>query len=230
MARWKFLCITVILFLLVIPLSAFPEGITPEIIKNMVENLSPEFKTPKQQTNVGILPSEVQCKEGLQLIFKSTDGSPACVKPKTATKLVERGWGTNTPLPWTPTKGPSESPDTVSHGGPAVDYVSLIDNLRVNATVNPEGEIEQPFFSVTGFSIQVNGASIQVFEYNSAEDAEADASLVSPDGSSIGTSMPFWVDVPHFYYKEKIIVLYVGDDPAIEELLESVLESQFAGR
>ncbi|GFN39520.1 MAG: hypothetical protein YK1309IOTA_480006 [Marine Group I thaumarchaeote] len=135
-------------------------------------------------------------------------------------------------LPWTPTKGPDE---TVSHGGPAVDYVSLIDNLRANdATVNPEGEIEQPFFSVTGFSIQVNGASVQVFEYDTAEDAEADASLVSPDGSSIGsstgTTMPFWVDDPHFYYKEKIIVLYVGDDPAIEKLLKSVLGSQFAGR
>ena len=131
-------------------------------------------------------------------------------------------------LPLTPTNGPSE---TVSHGGEAVDYVSLIDNLRANdATVNPEGEIEQPFFSVTGFSIQVNGSSVQVFEYNSAEDAKADASLVSPDGSRIGTTMPFWVDDPHFYYKEKIIVLYVGDDPAIEELLESVLGSQFAGR
>jgi len=185
---------------------------------------------PLKQIASGASPHEVICSEGLELIFKVTNGFPACVKPSTATKLVEREWGTNTPLPWTPTKGPSELPDTVSHGGDVVDYVSLIDNLRVNATVNPEGEIEQPFFSVTGFSIQVNGASVQVFEYNSAEDAEADASLVSSDGSSIGTSMPFWVDDPHFYYKEKIIVLYVGDDPAIEELLESVLGSQFAGR
>jgi len=46
--RWKFLYIPVILFLLVIPLSAFPNGITPENIKAMMENLSPEFKTPKQ--------------------------------------------------------------------------------------------------------------------------------------------------------------------------------------
>jgi len=121
-------------------------------------------------------------------------------------------------------------PDTVSHGGPAVDYVSLIDNLRANASVNPEGEIEQPFFSVTGFSIQVNGTSVQVFEYTTAENAVADASLVSIDGSRIGTSMPLWVGDPHFYFKEKIIVLYVGDDPAIEELLESVLGPQFAGR
>ena len=138
-------------------------------------------------------------------------------------------------LPWTPTKGPVQPDDTVSHGGPVTDYVSLIDNLRASgATVNPEGEIEQPFFSVTGFTIQVNGASVQVFEYDTAEDAEADASLVSEDGSSIGngtgTSMPFWVSDPHFYYKERIIVLYVGDDPNIVELLESVLGSQFAGR
>ncbi len=150
------------------------------------------------------------------------------ISEQVTSAIMDEKWDELNQLPWTPTKGPNE---TVSHGREAVDYVSLIDNLRVNnATVIPEGEIEQPFFSVTGFSIQVNSSSVQVFEYNTAEDAEADASFVSSDGSSIGTSMPFWVDDPHFYYKEKIIVLYVGDDPAIEELLESVLGSQFAGR
>jgi len=150
------------------------------------------------------------------------------ISEQVTSAIMDEKWDELNQLPWTPTKGPNE---TVSHGREAVDYVSLIDNLRVNnATVIPEGEIEQPFFSVTGFSIQVNGSSVQVFEYDTAEDAEADASLVSSDGSSIGTTMPFWVDDPHFYYKEKIIVLYVGDDPAIEELLESVLGNQFAGR
>jgi len=150
------------------------------------------------------------------------------ISEQVTSAIMDEKWDELNQLPWTPTKG---SDETVSHGREAVDYVSLIDNLRANnATVIPEGEIEQPFFSVTGFSIQVNGSSVQVFEYNTAEDAEADASFVSSDGSSIGTSMPFWVDDPHFYYKEKIIVLYVGDDPTIEELLESVLGSQFAGR
>lgn len=74
------------------------EELTPEIIRSMVENLSPEFKTPKQQTNVGILSSEVECKKDLQLIFKSSNGNPACVKPDTKTKLIERGWGTMTYL------------------------------------------------------------------------------------------------------------------------------------
>ena len=34
---------------------------------------------------------EIVCKEGFVKIFKY-DGSPACVKPKTAEKLLERGW------------------------------------------------------------------------------------------------------------------------------------------
>jgi hypothetical protein len=34
---------------------------------------------------------EIVCKEGFVKIFKH-DGSPVCVKPKTAEKLLERGW------------------------------------------------------------------------------------------------------------------------------------------
>ncbi len=185
---------------------------------------------PKKQIEKGIELEDVTCKEDLQLIFKY-DGSPACVKPSTATKLVERGWGTNTPLPWTPTKGPSESPDTVSHGGDVVDYVSFVDNLRATgAIVTPGGSISQPFFTVEGIVILVNGDDVQVFEYPTFIDAEFDARKVSPDGSSIGTSMPFWIGSPHFYLKENIIVLYVGDNLDTLSIIESVLGSQFAGR
>lgn len=50
---------------------------------------------PQQQLKNGFLPQQVICKDGLELIFKSTNGSPACVTPKTAEKLVERGWALN---------------------------------------------------------------------------------------------------------------------------------------
>ncbi|MGI0021748.1 MAG: hypothetical protein ACRD9Q_02695, partial [Nitrososphaeraceae archaeon] len=50
--------------------------------------------SPKTQIENGVLAEDIACKEGLELIFKSRDGSPACVKPQTADKLVERGWGT----------------------------------------------------------------------------------------------------------------------------------------
>jgi len=47
---------------------------------------------PLKQIKAGIMSNVVQCKEGLELIFKLSDGSPACVKPKTVEKLIERGW------------------------------------------------------------------------------------------------------------------------------------------
>jgi hypothetical protein len=119
----------------------------------------------------------------------------------------------------------------VSHGGPVSDYVSLIDNLRAaNATVNPAGEVSQPFFSVKGQVIEVNGEDVQVFEYIDKAAAEAEARLVSPDGSSIGTSMVSWIAPPHFYQAGRIIVLYVGESGSVMDALKSVLSPQFAGR
>ena len=48
--------------------------------------------TPLQQIKKGISPQDVKCKSGLELIFKATDGSPACVSIFTKDKLVSRGW------------------------------------------------------------------------------------------------------------------------------------------
>ena len=50
--------------------------------------------SPKVQIKSGIKPESISCKENLELIFKSTTGVPACVKPETATKLIQRGWVT----------------------------------------------------------------------------------------------------------------------------------------
>jgi len=121
--------------------------------------------------------------------------------------------------------------DLPSSEGAVTDYASLIDSLRAaGATVAPAGEVTQPFFSVKGKLIKVNGGDVQVFEYQDSTAADNEASLVSPDGSSIGTSMVGWVAPPHFYQPGKLIVLYIGENEAVIKLLESVLGSQFAGR
>jgi len=49
-------------------------------------------KPPLKQIENGIEPENVNCKEGLELVFKASDNSPACVKSESITKLVERGW------------------------------------------------------------------------------------------------------------------------------------------
>ena len=131
-----------------------------------------------------------------------------------------------------PPTGESTPPQTpvASRGGPVTDYASLIDALRAGgASVEPAGEVSQSFFSVEGKVIKVNGADVQVFEYADEATAQADASLVQPDGYEIGAAIVDWMAPPHFYQKERLMVLYVGTDNAIMAALEATLGAQFAG-
>jgi len=125
----------------------------------------------------------------------------------------------------TATSVPSTQPVTVE------DEASFIAALQAsNATTEIADPIIQDFFSPEGSIIKVNGADVQVFEYENSQAMESEASMVAPDGGSIGTSMVTWMDAPHFYKVGRIIVLYVGSDPAILGLLEKVIGPQFAGQ
>ena len=53
-------------------------------------------KSPLEQYNAGISANMVVCQENLQLVIKTRDNSPACVKPGTIDILLERGWAKNT--------------------------------------------------------------------------------------------------------------------------------------
>ena len=66
------------------------EGVTTDVIKN--EEPNKIILSPLKQVNQGIPITEIICKENLELIFKATNGSPACVKPESIQKLIERGW------------------------------------------------------------------------------------------------------------------------------------------
>jgi len=95
---------------------------------------------------------------------------------------------------------------------------------------HPGEAVEQPFFSVAGRFLAVNGEDVQVFEYADAEAARAEAATVSPDGGTIGTAKPFWAAPPHFYRRDRVIVLYTGDAGRVRTPLEAVMGPQFAGR
>ena len=123
------------------------------------------------------------------------------------------------------------APVETTEPGSVQDQSSLVATLQASgATVETGEPVSQPFFTPEGIILKVNGADVQVFEYDSVEAMEEEASQVAPDGGSIGTSMVSWMDSPHFYQVGQIIVLYVGSDKAVLELLEKVLGPQFAGR
>ena len=125
----------------------------------------------------------------------------------------------------------TSTPPAESTEPPALeDQASLIAALEAaGATVEVGDSVEQAFFSAVGKIIKVNGADVQVFEYESAEAMESEASQVAPDGGSIGTSMVTWMDTPHFYKAGRIIILYVVSDEIIIDFLENAIGPQFAG-
>jgi hypothetical protein len=117
-------------------------------------------------------------------------------------------------------------------GTPVVeDQASLLAALQAaGASADVGDSVIQDFFTPEGQIITVNGSDIQVFEYESAEAMEAEASLVASDGGSVGTSIMMWMDTPHFYKAGRILVLYIGSDSAVLSLLENVMGPQFAGQ
>ena len=127
--------------------------------------------------------------------------------------------------------GGQESGETSpSNSDEILDAQGLAQALATaGAAVAQEDEIEQPFFSVPGQVITINGESLQIFEYADSAQADAEAGQVAPDGGSIGTTMATWIGPPHFYRAERLIVLYVGEDKSVIELLETNLGPQFAG-
>lgn len=124
-------------------------------------------------------------------------------------------------------------------GGPRVER--LVADLRaMGASVQPGGAIGEtlvPPFTVPIQSLQVNGDEVQLYLYPDAAAAQIEADRVSPDGFTFGPAAADaaasvtidWLDTPHFFRQDQVIVLYVGDDLLTLDYLETVLGAQFAG-
>jgi len=65
-------------------------GIVFVLIFSIVLPVNAEVESPKKQMQRGILPVDVICKEGLELVIR-TNGFAACVRPETAEKMQKAG-------------------------------------------------------------------------------------------------------------------------------------------
>ena len=115
-------------------------------------------------------------------------------------------------------------PGTPSHANEIGGYVEVVDKLRAaGVTVEPGTNVEQPFFEVSGQLIKVNGLDVQVFEFPDEATRENISSLITPEGQPNPTTMVDWVDRPNFWARGQVIVLYVGEDQMLIDLLTQVL-------
>jgi hypothetical protein len=110
------------------------------------------------------------------------------------------------------------------------DYAALVEAFKAEGTATQSGEeIADPVFSVKERALDLPNARLQVMEYPTEADAQAAAATISPDGFGVGNATVDWVDAPHLYRVNRLIVLYVGRDKTTLDLLQRVLGRQFAG-
>ena len=117
---------------------------------------------------------------------------------------------------------------------PVYDYESLIADLG-----SAETEVhELAIFSVGARDVAISGGTIKVYEFPDEQAANSQAGRVSLDGYTITVPLggdlnksvhSDWLEPPHYYKKGRVIVFYVGGDPAFAEMLESMLGPEFAG-
>ncbi|MDH3204673.1 MAG: hypothetical protein OEL81_08370 [Nitrosopumilus sp.] len=67
--------------------------ISPYSFNALIFSPDDEFLLPPLTLfRAGIPSDEIVCRDHLELVLKIGDNSPACVKPSTKEKLIERGW------------------------------------------------------------------------------------------------------------------------------------------
>ena len=84
-------------------------------------------------------------------------------------------------------------------------------------------------FSVQGIELNASGQEILAFEFETIEEAEEQAALVSEDGFGIGLKYVNWIAEPMFYKNGKMIVVYDGSQSLVIDTLEAAMGDIFAG-
>lgn len=75
----------------------------------------------------------------------------------------------------------------------------------------------------------MSGQQVSVYLYPTAADRDAAAARIDPtDPSNLGTSIVEWAGNPKFWQADRIIVLYLGNDAAVETGITSLIGPPFA--
>ena len=113
-------------------------------------------------------------------------------------------------------------------------YNELITNLeRMDFNIIAE-DVEEDILQGQRKWITINEKeNISVYLYESSEKMEKDASRIDKEGFGYTNgnteTQISWVSYPHFFKKDNIIVLYVGEDLEIINALKEIVGLQFAG-
>jgi hypothetical protein len=113
-------------------------------------------------------------------------------------------------------------------------YNDLITNLEKKDFNVIAEDVEENILQGQRKWLTINeNENISVYLYESSEKMEKDASRIDKEGFGYTNgnteTQISWVSYPHFFKKDNIIVLYVGEDLEIINALKEIVGLQFAG-
>lgn len=80
-----------------------------------------------------------------------------------------------------------------------------------------------------GVILCVAGQEVRLYVFDTEKEREAVSTRIDPDDpSNLGTVMVSWAGQPKFWQAQRLLVLYLGIDPAVEAGLTSILGQPFA--
>jgi len=120
------------------------------LIFSFIFPVNADIESPRKQMNQGIPAEEIRCKEGLELVIR-TNTMPACVRPETMDKMLERGIILATKI----IKTDSEIETVPASSMSVVNFYITDHDLNLShrgiEVVSTEGLFE---FTINGISIQ----------------------------------------------------------------------------
>jgi hypothetical protein len=143
--------------------------------------------------------------------------------------------GYNHSLPFDVSLAPTLPAPMSLAAGEVTDFAAFAHTIQsAGSDLRLDGDVSQPFLSVAGRLIAIDGADVQVYEYLDTASAALDAGRIARDGSTIQQldgeiASVDWIATPHFYQRGCLIVLYVGTDSRVLSTLQSALGDPFAG-
>ena len=78
-------------------------------------------------------------------------------------------------------------------------------------------------FSVEGIHLIVDGHDVRIMEYPDVAASRQEAATIGMEGWSVNNTPVEWIGWPHFWTEGRVIVLYLGEDPAAIEMITDVL-------
>lgn len=128
-----------------------------------------------------------------------------------------------------PTGSPAATPMSpeAQPAGPVEAFAAEL--LAAGATVADQGAFNSVPLGGRGVRLCVAGQQVSVYLYETDEQQAAVTATIDPqDPSHVGRAIIEWAGNPRFWQRDRIIVLYLGGDPAVEAGIASVLGQPFA--